>query len=103
MSTNSWWNFQSELCHLPCRPPPGLNLNHELCQQKEDEWLPGSLVELVGNPVFHLLMASLLMAEGRFKTLLKCSIHLSTVFVLSVISVFPSAPRIGDGSDYVGP
>ena len=43
------------------------------------------------------------MAEGRFHTLLKCSAHLSTVFVLSVISVFPSALRIGDGPDDIGP
>ena len=35
------------------------------------------------------LMASSLIAEGQFETLLKCSAHLSTFFVLSVISVFP--------------
>ena len=49
------------------------------------------------------LMASSLMAEGRFNTLLKCSAHLSPVFVLSVIIVFPSALRIGGGPDDVRP
>ena len=48
-------------------------------------------------------MASSLMAESRFKTLLICLAHLSTVFVLSVISVFPSELRIADGPDDVGP
>ena len=49
------------------------------------------------------LMASSLMAEGRYETLLKCLAHLSTVFVLSVISVFPYELRIADGPDDVGP
>ena len=48
------------------------------------------------------LIASLLVAEGRFKTLLKCSAHLSTVFFLSVLSMFPSALRM-DGPDDLGP
>ena len=35
-------------------------------------------------------MASLLIAERRFKTLLKCSAHLSRIFSVSVIKVDPS-------------
>ena len=76
----------------------GLNLSQELCHWREDEWLSGTLIELVGHRVLRLLglgagrlMASSLMAEERFKTLLKCSAHLSTVFVLSVTSVFMSS------------
>ena len=38
-------------------------------------------------------MASLLIAERRFKTLLKCSAHLSRIFSLSVTNVDPSALR----------
>ena len=41
-------------------------------------------------------MASLLMDEGRFRTMLKCSAHRTRIFSLSVNSVFLSALRRGD-------
>ena len=41
-------------------------------------------------------MASLLMDEGRFRTLLKCSSHSTRIFSLSVNSVFLSALSRGD-------
>ena len=48
-------------------------------------------------------MASLLMDEGQFRTLLKCSAHRKRIFSLSVNSVFPSALRRGDDPEDVGP
>ena len=48
-------------------------------------------------------MASLLMDEGRFRTLLKCSAHRTRIFSLSVNSVFPSALKRGDDPEDVGP
>ena len=55
MSINSWWSFTVRAVPPPFRPQPGLNLNQELTQRREDEWLSESLVELVGHPVLHLL------------------------------------------------
>ena len=48
-------------------------------------------------------MASLLMDEGRFRTLLKCSAHRTRISSLSVNRVFPSALRRGDDPEDVGP
>ena len=48
-------------------------------------------------------MASLLMDEGRFRTLLKCSAHRTRIFSLSVNCVFPSALRRGDDPEDVRP
>ena len=48
-------------------------------------------------------MASLLMDEGRFRMLLKCSAHRTRIFSLSVNSVFQSALRRGDDPEVVGP
>ena len=48
-------------------------------------------------------MASLLMGEGRFRTLLKYSAHRTRIFSLSVNSVFPSALRRVDDPEDVGP
>ena len=48
-------------------------------------------------------MASLLMDEGRFRTLLTCSAHRTSILYLSVNSMFPSALRRGDDPEDVGP
>ena len=51
-----------------------------------------------------LSMASSLMVEILFRTLSKCSAHLSKTFSLSVIRVNPSALRRGDSDpEVVGP
>ena len=54
MSINSWWSFSVRAVHPPCRPQSGMNLSQELCHRREDEWLSGSLVELVGHLVLGL-------------------------------------------------
>ncbi len=48
-------------------------------------------------------MASSLMDDGRFRTPLKCSAHLSTILFLSVMSVAPSALSRGELPDVSGP
>ena len=48
-------------------------------------------------------MASSFIAEGRFKTLSKCSAHLPRIFSLSVMRVEPSALSSGEVPDEVGP
>lgn len=48
-------------------------------------------------------MASLLMFEGRLRTLSKCFAQHSRIFSLSEISVFPSALRRGGELDVLGP
>ena len=47
-------------------------------------------------------MASSLMEEGLFKTLSKCSAHLSKTLSFSVMSVVPSALSIGKEPMLVG-
>ena len=48
-------------------------------------------------------MASLLMLDGRLRTLLNCSAHLLRIFSFSVIRDAPSALRSGEVPDDEGP
>ena len=48
-------------------------------------------------------VAAALMDEGLFRTLLKCSAHLTRIVFLSVRRADPSAPRSGAAPENRGP